>query len=551
MGFSSSLGDRPVKTLLVTPDPEVRRRFEPVLHSRGQDVTVCADAGEALEAAAAPFDLVVVDLTSPGLDGLEVCRRLRNTPDGAWCVLLVITGSSGSPTLEEAIRLGADDYLLQVEEAELLDLRLTIADRKVQDNVARRRMMNALTESEARFRYLLETAPDAIFLVNRAGAIELMNAQAEVLSGYARSELLGQPVEVLVPEAFREGHVRHRQRFFEQAGTRPLGAALKLALRRKDGSKIPVDISLAAQLGPDQAHVIAAVRDITKHRRMEEELRQAKGLAERALTRIHRDLRAAALVQRGLLPTRLPGTERIRLAWEYLPCAELGGDGLGAFWLGPHTIGLYLLDVSGHGVVAALLSVSLARLLSPATEQSAVLRVPREEGGEYRILPPAEVAHQLNRWLLASLTGDQFVTLVYGILDTQTGQFRYVSAGHPALLLVGAGGALTTHRSTGPPVGCLEESEFAEHELVLQPGERLFLYSDGFLEARNESGKLFGAEQLRQRVLAGRGEPLQRHVTDIVTSVRAWAAGHPQDDLSVLALDIESGFLSSTKSPVA
>src|SRR5262249_9242591 len=109
---------------------------------------------------------------------------------------------------------------------------------------------------------------------------------------------------------------------------RPLGAALKLALRRKDGSTIPIDIALAAQPGPDQPHAIAAVRDITERHRMEEELRRAKWVAERALERIHCDLQVAALVQPGLLPVQLPGTERIHLAWEYLPCAELGGDGL-------------------------------------------------------------------------------------------------------------------------------------------------------------------------------------------------------------------------------
>jgi phosphoserine phosphatase RsbU/P len=482
-----------MKTLLVTPAPDVRSRFEPVLRARGQDVTAVADLAGALDAlAAGPFELGVVDLTAPGPEGLEVCRRLRGTPGGSWCVLLVITPSSRSRALEEAVRLGADDYLLPTEEAELLDLRLAIADRKVQDNAARRRTLEALTQSEGRFRHLLESAPDALFLVGADGRVELMNAQGERLSGYARSELLGQPVEVLVPEALREAHVGHRRQFFGRPATRRLGAGLNLGLRRKDGAELPVDISLAPQSEGGRPYAIAAVRDITEHRRLEEELRRAREVAERAYERVHRDLEVAALVQRSLLPARLPADERFRFAWEYLPCAELGGDGLNVFRLGEHAVGLYLLDVSGHGAPAALLSVNLARLLSPVTEQSTFLCVPEERGGGCRALPPAEVARRLNRWLLAGPTGGQFVTLVYAVLDTQTGLLRYVSAGHPPLLLAGPDGSPSAHSSTGPPVGCFEDAEFDEGELALAPGDRLFLYSDGVLGAFNDSGSSYG-----------------------------------------------------------
>jgi CheY-like chemotaxis protein len=207
-----------MKTLLLTPTVDVRRRFEPVLRSRGHDVAVCTTAAEALGAsAAAAFDLLVVDLTAPGPDGLEVCGRLRRTPGGAWCVALVITSTRHTHPLAEAVRLGADDYLLLVEEAEfqqLLNLRLTIAERKVRDNIARRRMMDTLTESEGRFRVLLEAAPDAILVVDGGGRVELMNAQAERLSGYTRFELLGKPVEVLVPGAARVAQVRYRRGLF-------------------------------------------------------------------------------------------------------------------------------------------------------------------------------------------------------------------------------------------------------------------------------------------------------------------------------------------------
>jgi sigma-B regulation protein RsbU (phosphoserine phosphatase) len=531
-----------MKTLLLTPTLEVRRRFESVLRSRGHDVAVCATGAEALGAiAAAPFDLLVVDLTAPGPDGLEVCGHLRKTSGGAWCVVLGITPSSRTYPLAEVIRLGIDDYLLLLEDPEFHNLRLTVAERKVQDNIARRQMMDTLSESEARSRALLEAAPDAILLVNSAGRVELMNAQAERLSGYSRSELLGQFVEVLVPGAVRAGRARQRQGFFGRPATRPTGAGLDLGLRRKDGSEVPVEISLAVQRRGDQAHAIAVVRDVSERRRIEEELRQSREVAERAYQRLRQDLQAAAQVQRGLLPAHPPCTEQVHFAWEYLPCSELGGDALNVFWLGEHAIGLYLLDVSGHGVAAALLAVSLARLLSPATAQSMLLCGPRKGGRGCRVLPPGEVACRLNRWLLASPVADPFVTLVYGVLDTRTARFRYVSAGHPPLFLMGSDGTLADHPSTGLPLGCCAESEFAEHEFAFRPGDRLFLYSDGVLEAFNGSGEQFGAERLRRSILAGCREAPQRQVSDLFATVKAWSGDRPQDDLSVLAVDIAGG----------
>src|SRR5262249_57289049 len=146
-----------------------------------------------------------------------------------------------------------------------------------------------------------------------------------------------------------------------------------------------------------------------------------------------------------------------------------------------------------------------------------------------------------NRWLLANPTSEQFVTLVYGILDTATARFRYVSAGHPALMLLGPDGSLSAHPSTGPLLGCFEASDFAEHELRLRSGDRLFIYSDGILDASNESGERFGRERLWGCLRAGRGEALQRHVRDIARTVTAWSGGRPQDDLSVLAVDIADG----------
>lgn len=124
---------------------------------------------------------------------------------------------------------------------------------------------------------LLEAAPDAMIGVDDDGLIRFANRQVEVLFGYARSELVGRPIEMLVPEAQRAAHVAHRSRFVRSPGVRPMGAGIDLSARRKDGSTFPVDIALSAVPGPEEGGqlVIAAVRDMTHRRAEEMALRQA------------------------------------------------------------------------------------------------------------------------------------------------------------------------------------------------------------------------------------------------------------------------------------
>ena len=125
---------------------------------------------------------------------------------------------------------------------------------------------------EALFRGLLEFAPDAIVIIGGDGRIRLVNTQADVMFGYDRGELLGQPVEVLLPDRFKSTHFEHRGHYSIQPRTRPMGAGLDLAARRKDGTEFPVEISLSPLETSEGRLITSVIRDITERKKTQEEL---------------------------------------------------------------------------------------------------------------------------------------------------------------------------------------------------------------------------------------------------------------------------------------
>ncbi len=291
--------------------------------------------------------------------------------------------------------------------------------------------------------------------------------------------------------------------------------------------------------------ILLAFEDVTDRRRIEKALKEVerqKGEIHARLAiahdRMSRDLKAAAKIQETFLPRELPCVPGAAFAWIYRPCDELGGDGLNIVPLGSGRIALYILDVSGHGVASALLAMALGRVLSSPSEPSSILTRVGDVTERPAITPPAEVADRLNQLFPYNTTTEQFATMIYGVLDASTGEFRYVSAGHPGPVHLPAGAGPLILESPGFPVG-LAEDAYQERSVRLAAGDRLYLYSDGVTEMMDPAGELFGDARLLQAIGRGRSVPLHESVAALVGEVERWrGAASAHDDISIVAVEV-------------
>jgi sigma-B regulation protein RsbU (phosphoserine phosphatase) len=407
-------------SILIVDDEEMNSEgLARRLQRYGYTVTIARSGREAIERLGERrFDLVLLDIMMPGMNGLEVLKLVRRVDSLLDLSIIMVTARGESEDIVEALELGANDYVTKP-----LDFPVVLA--RIRTQLALRQAVSQATELEQ-----------------------------------------------------------------------------KLDARNK-------------------------------------ELEAAAAERAEANERLKRDLEAAARVQQTFLPVMLPEVPGAKLAWTFQPCGQLAGAFLNVFRLGDRHLGLCILDVNGHGVAAALLAVTASHLLArlatpllPGTGQI-VPAVPAEG-----IVPPEQVAGELSKQVSGKAAAGQTFTLLYGILGLDTGEFRYVSAGHPGPVHLPLGKPPTVLEGSGFPVG-VGTARYLEHVVRLQPGDRLILHSDGMTEARNADGEHFGTRRLLRALEQTRHLALTDSLAVLLENVERWRGdAPPHDDVAILAAEL-------------
>ena len=265
-------------------------------------------------------------------------------------------------------------------------------------------------------------------------------------------------------------------------------------------------------------------------------LKHSQDALKSAHDRMKRDLDAAAELQQRLLPDNLPQMNSIEIAWKFHPCDELAGDFLNIIQLNENEIGIYVMDVMGHGVPASLLSFSVSRNLAPmAGSDSIVLK-----SAEQDTVSPVEVLTHLNTLYPFLANNNRFFTLLYGILDLRDGRFRYSCGGHPGPLIISSDGTVQKLTENSFPIGIVEEASFEQAEIKLNPGDRMYLYSDGFIEETNTNGEIFDINQFQESLKNNYSSTIDKSIEQTVNAIISWhGSEHLSDDLSIIGIEMK------------
>jgi phosphoserine phosphatase RsbU/P len=217
-------------------------------------------------------------------------------------------------------------------------------------------------------------------------------------------------------------------------------------------------------------------------------------------------------------------TDAIATAWRFFPNAQLGGDSFGYHWIDEDTFAVYLLDVCGHGVGSALLSVSAFNAIRSQALQNTDFRSPKQ------------VLTALNKVFLMEHHNNLYFTIWYGVFDRRTRGLRFASGGHPPALLVSKQGTLEKLITPNLFIGGLEESVFQEDAVAVPPGADLYVFSDGVYEVTPPEGEIWTVGQLGEYLIENRlatGEDIDA----LYRKMQAYQGSDVlEDDFSMLAV---------------
>ncbi len=264
-------------------------------------------------------------------------------------------------------------------------------------------------------------------------------------------------------------------------------------------------LSLAAQAAP-------ALQVAQLVRRQEAEARSRE--------RIEQELRVATLIQQNFLPKSLPDLPGWQVSAYYRPAREVGGDFYDFIELPGGRVGVVIGDVTDKGVPAAMVMAATRSVLRASAQ---------------RIVSPGAVLQRVNELMCPDMPPKMFVTCLYGVIDPETGRFRFANAGHNLPYVRTATGTIEL-RATGMPLGLLPGIEYEETEAYLEPDQTMLLHSDGVAEAHSASGEMFGFPRLLDVVgsRTGRAEVIDRVLTELGRFTPP--GGEQEDDITLVAL---------------
>jgi len=285
----------------------------------------------------------------------------------------------------------------------------------------------------------------------------------------------------------------------------------------------------------DPVELLGKVGSLLTIRKLSRQLEESRQQLTTYQQELQEALHSAALIQRSLIPARSPSFHSLHYAWRFMPCKKVGGDLFNVVQLDEETVMTYLVDVSGHGISSAMVTVSVHQSLSLHTGQ--LIKRPLGHRPFYQLATPGEVLAELEAEYPFERF-EEFFTISYLLLNPHTGRVRYSNAGHPPPVLLRRDGTVERLTCGGTIIGLGMPGGFPEGEVWLKEGDRLFLFTDGITEYLGEDEQFYGEERFVASLQALAGQGLDPACQAALSQMRWFGSGRlPQDDVTLIGIE--------------
>jgi len=250
-------------------------------------------------------------------------------------------------------------------------------------------------------------------------------------------------------------------------------------------------------------------------------------------TSVKDDLELAAALQSDLLPNPIETTTYAACGY-FQPAQFIAGDAFDYFMLSESVFAFYIIDVEGHGTASAMTSFAIHSQLNPKTDGTCNRNLLNHSSHAQAV---CATVNDLNSTFYSPESNGKYFTMIYGLLDLTNGRLTWCQAGHPALMILSNSKAIEIG-SGGFPVGILDEPGFEASESIINPGDRLAIYSDGIPECYNEQSGFFGKDKLNDLLLQSSDASLQQSTAEVRDAILEWNGDNEfRDDVTLLLID--------------
>jgi PAS domain S-box-containing protein len=460
-------------------------------------------------------DLVLMDIRLEGnMDGVEAAKQIKLLTD---IPIIYLTAHSDHISLERAMPTEPSGYILKPFDDRSLKTTIEITLYKAKKS-------KGTDTSDKWFSSILNTIGDSIIVYDSAFNVTFINSACERKLKITNDQIAGKKIDSVLTIVNNKTKQQIVLPAVEEIIDRETVAYEDQLLRFAGVKEIAVDISISPIKieGENTIGTILVIKDITEKKKIG--------------SSIQLELDASVEMQKKLLPPKDSNIGGIHIDWFLEPCSFGAGDLFDVFKINEKYIGFYIFDVMGHGVAATVTSLMLHRLLSPYPDEGGIVKQQNNDP-----LPPPRVLTELNKQYYFKRPF-QFFTIIYGIVDVETGQSKIVRAGHEFPVFQSREGKIEQIKCEGAAIGFLPELTLEEHEFTFEKGDRIFLYSDGLVECVNTKNEPFTINRFMSYISEQKEATLSSIVRGLEQRIFEWRGKNQlDDDISFVVLERDAG----------